>query len=127
MKKWKMISGIVSIVLGIVLAFQAYQARDIVSEVLETYDSSNMVYVFVAIVFAGGFVSIVLLLGGIISLVKRDGGIGSNIVLIVMNLAAVAFAMFCASLFRYLSFYAAWCLVCLVMAIVSIVKGKKSN
>lgn len=117
MKTWKLVSGILSIVLFAVVSFQSC-AAGVVNTLSENGESSGS---------AGILVAILMLAGGIVSIATRKGGKGGNIALIVLfGLAAlVGFAL--AGSYADLNIWAAWCLICAVLAIISLVKGKKSE
>lgn len=118
MKTWKLVSGILSIVLFIVVAFQSC-AAGFVNAVENNGQSSGS---------AGVIVSIVMLSGGIVSIATRKGeGKGGNIALIVLFGigALVGFAL--AGNFSDLNIWAAWCAVNAFLAIISIVKGNNPS
>ncbi len=74
MKTWKLVSGILSIVLFIMVAFQSC-AVGIGNTLGETGEVGGS---------AGIIVAIMLLAGGIVSIATRKGGKGGNIALIVL-------------------------------------------
>lgn len=118
MKTWKLVSGILSIILFIVVSFQSC-AAGLVNTIEDNGQSSGS---------AGMLVSILMLAGGIVSIAtKNKEGKGGNIALIVLfGLAAlVGFAL--SGNFGDLNIWAGWCLVNAVLAIVAIVKGKKKS
>lgn len=115
MKTWKLISGILSIVLFIVVAFQSC-AAGIGNALSENGESSGS---------GGIMVAIMMLSGGIVSIATRKGeGKGGNIALIVLFGigALVGFAL--AGSFTDLNIWAAWCLINAVLAVIAIVKRK---
>ena len=85
MKIWKLVSGILSIVLTFFVLFQSCAAG--LSNALESNGESCG--------SAGVIVAILLLTGGIVSIATRNGSKGGNIALIVLfGLAAlVGFAL----------------------------------
>ena len=114
MKTWKLVSGILSIILFVFVAFQSCAAG--VGNVLaENGESGGS---------AGIIVAVLLLAGGIVSICARKGGRGLNIALIVIFGigAVVGFTM--AGSFADLNIWAGWCLINAVLAVVSIVKQK---
>ena len=116
MKTWKLVSGILSIIMFVFVTFQSCAAG-----VANTLDATGEVGGS-----AGLIVAIMLLAGGIISIVTRKGSKGGNIALIVIfGIGAICgFAL--AGSYADLKIWAGWCLICAILAIVSLVKGKKA-
>lgn len=117
MKTWKLVSGIISIVLFILVIFQSC-AVGVANALEESGESSGS---------AGLIVSIMMLAGGIVSIATRKGGKGGNIALIVLfGLGAlVGFTM--AGSYTDLLIWASWCLICAALAAVSLIKGSKKT
>ena len=116
MKTWKLVSGILSIVLFIVVAFQSC-AAGLANALTENGESSGS---------AGIIVAIVMLAGGIVSIATRKSvGKGGNIALIVLfGLGAlVGFAL--AGSFADLNIWAAWCPINAVLAVIAMIKRSK--
>ena len=114
MKTWKLVSGILSIVLFFMVAFQSC-AAGLNNSLSETGEVSGS---------AGIIVAIMLLAGGIVSIATRKGGKGGNIALIVLFGIATIFGYALAGSFSDLRIWATWCLVNVILAIVSLVKQK---
>ena len=114
MKTWKLVSGILSIILFVFVAFQSC-AAGVGNALAENGESGGS---------AGIIVAVLLLAGGIVSICARKGGRGLNIALIVIFGigAVVGFTM--AGSFADLNICAGWCLINAVLAVVSIVKQK---
>lgn len=114
MKTWKLVSGILSIILFVFVAFQSC-AAGVGNALAENGESGGS---------AGIIVAVLLLAGGIVSICARKGGRGLNIALIVIFGigAVVGFTM--AGSFADLNIWAGWCLINVVLAVVSIVKQK---
>ena len=114
MKTWKLVSGILSIVLFFMVAFQSC-AAGVVNSMEANGEGSGS---------AGIIVAILMLAGGIVAIATRNGSKGGNIALIVLfGLAAiVGFAL--AGNFSDLVIWAAWCLICVMLALVALVKSK---
>ncbi|GFO86441.1 MULTISPECIES: hypothetical protein [Anaerostipes] len=114
MKTWKLVSGILSIILFVFVAFQSC-AAGVGNALAENGESGGS---------AGIIVAVLLLAGGIVSICARKGGRGLNIALIVIFGigAVVGFTM--AGSFADLNIWAGWCLINAVLAVVSIVKQK---
>lgn len=118
MKTWKLVSGILSIVLFIVVAFQSC-AAGMVNAIEANGQSSGS---------GGIIVSIMMLSGGIVSIATRKNGKkGSNIALIVLfgigSLAGFALA----GNFTDLNIWATWCLINAVLAVIDMFKGNKTD
>lgn len=116
MKTWKLVSGILSIVLFIMVAFQSC-AVGIGNTLGETGEVGGS---------AGIIVAIMLLAGGIVSIATRKGGKGGNIALIVLfgigALLGLGYGL--AGSYSDLYIWATWCLINVILAIVSLVKNK---
>lgn len=117
MKTWKLVSGIISIVLFFLVAFQSCAAG--ISNSLEENGEVGGT--------AGMFVAFMLLAGGIVSIATRKGGKGGNIALIVLFLlgAIVGFAL--GGSYADLVFWSAWCLICGGLAVVSLIFSNESK
>lgn len=118
MKTWKLVSGILSIVLFALVAFQSCAAG--MSNALEENGELSG--------SAGIIVAVLLLTGGIVSIATRKStGKGGNIALIIIfGLAAViGFALH--GSYSDLTIWAGWCLINAVLAVVAMVKGGKNK
>lgn len=116
MKNWKLVSGILSIIMFFMVAFQSC-AAGISNTLGETGEVSGS---------AGIIVAIMLLAGGIVSIVTRKGSKGGNIAIIVLFGIGALFGYALAGSFSDLNIWATWCLVNVILAIVSLVKSKKA-
>ena len=114
MKTWKLVSGILSIVLFIMVAFQSC-AVGIGNTLGETGEVGGS---------AGIIVAIMLLAGGIVSIATRKGGKGGNIALIVLFGIGALLGYGLAGSYSDLYIWATWCLINVILAIVSLVKNK---
>ena len=113
MKVWKLVSGILSIILFVFVSFQSCAAG------VSNGEASGS---------AGIIVAILMLAGGIVSIATRKSlGKGGNIALIVLfGLAAIiGFAGY--GSFSDLAIWAGWCLINAVLAVVALVMAKKNN
>ena len=115
MKVWKLVSGILSIVLSVFVVLQS-GAAGMVNAMEGNGEVSGT---------AGILVAVMLLVGGIVSIASRKGGKGGNIaVLILYGLGTlVCFTM--AGSYSDLRIWAGWCLICALLAVVALVKGKQ--
>ena len=74
---------------------------------------------------AGVIVALMLLAGGIVSIATRKGGKGGNIALIVLFGIGALCGFTMAGSYGDLYIWAAWCLICVILAIVALIKSKK--
>ena len=116
MKTWKLVSGMLSIVLFVFVTFQSCAAG-----VANTLEANGEVGGS-----AGIIVAIMLLAGGIVSIATRKGGKGGNIALIVLFGIGALCGYTMAGSYGDLYIWATWCLICAVLAIVSLIKGNKT-
>lgn len=115
MKTWKLVSGILSIILFVIVTFQSCPAG--VANSLEANGETSG--------SAGVLVAILMLAGGIVSVATRNAEKkGGNIALIVLfGLAAlVGFTGF--GSFSDLAIWAGWCLINAILAVVAMIKSK---
>lgn len=117
MKTWKLVAGILSMVLFMVVVFQSCAVG--VSNALESSsDVSGS---------AGIVVAILMLAGGIVSVVTRtSGGKGGNIALIILFGLAALLGFTDNGKFTDLEVWATWCLINAVIALIAIFKSKKT-
>lgn len=116
MKTWKLVSGILSIVLFVFVTFQSCAAG-----VANTLEANGEVSGS-----AGILVAVFMLAGGIVSIATRKSqGKGGNIALIILFgiAAAVGFANF--GSYSDLAIWSGWCLINAVLALVALITGKK--
>lgn len=118
MKVWKLVSGILSIVLFLIVSFQSCAAgiSNTLSDNGEVGGS------------AGVLVAIFLLAGGIVSIATRNSkGKGGNIALIILFGLATIIGLALAGSYLDLKIWAAWCAINVVLAIIALVKTPKSK
>lgn len=116
MKTWKLVSGILSTVLFVLVAFQSC-AAGLGNALAENGESSGS---------GGIFVAILMLSGGIVSIATRKSkGKGGNIALIVLFGLAALVGFGSAGSFTDLNIWAFWCLINAILAVVAMVKSKK--
>ena len=116
MKVWKLVSGILSIVLFLIVSFQSCAAgiSNTLSDNGEVGGS------------AGVLVAIFLLAGGIVSIATRNSkGKGGNIALIILFGLATIIGLALAGSYLDLKIWAAWCAINVVLAIIALVKNSK--
>ena len=116
MKAWKLVSGILSIVLFAVVAFQSCAAG-----VANTLESNGEVSGS-----AGILLAILMLSGGIVSIAKRNAqGKGGNIALIVLFGIAAIVGFANVGSYSDLAIWSGWCLINAVLAVLALIGGKK--
>ena len=116
MKVWKLVSGILSIILFMVIELQSC-AAGVVNALEDNGGSSGSV----------GFIcGILILAGGIVSIVSRKStGKGGNIALIVLFGLAALFGFAGYGNYSDLVVWSVWALINAVLAVVSMIKNKK--
>lgn len=119
MKTWKLVSGILSIVLSIFVMFQS-SAAGLLNALDGSKESSGT---------AGLFVAFLMIAGGIVLIaVRKKISNGGNIALIVIfGLAALIGFVSAAGKFKDLYFWASWCLLLAVLAIICIIKNRNNT
>lgn len=116
MRVWKLVSGILCIVLSLLVIFQSCAAG--ISNTLEANGEVGG--------SAGVMVSIMLLAGGIVSIaIRNHTGKGGNIALAILFGLGALLGFMLAGSYRDLYIWAGWCLICAVLAIVSIFHSPK--
>ena len=118
MKTWKLVSGILSMILFVIVTFQSCAAG--VANSLEANGETSG--------SAGVLVAILMLAGGIVSVATRKSEKnGGNIALIVLfGLAALlGFANY--GSYSDLAIWSGWCLLNAVLAVVAMLIGKKKT
>ena len=117
MKTWKLVSGILSIVLFVLVSFQSCAAG--ISNTLEENGEMGGT--------AGLIVALMLLAGGIVSICTRKGGKSGNIALIVLFGLGALIGFTLAGSYADLSIWSSWCLICAALALVALIKGRKTE
>ena len=113
-KTWKLVSGILSIVLCSFVMLQSCAAG--LSNTLEENGEVGG--------SAGVVVSLMLLAGGIVSVATRKGGKGGNIALIVLFGIGALCGFTMAGSYGDLYIWASWCRICVIFAVISLIKSK---
>lgn len=118
MKTWKLVSGILSIVLFLVVAFQSC-AAGLGNAIAENGETSGS---------AGILLAILMLAGGIVSVaVRKSNEKGGNIALIVLFGLAFAVGFTNAGSFSDLKVWSVWCLINAILALFAIIKKKPAE
>lgn len=117
MKTWKLVSGILSIILSVFVFFQSSIAglANTLSDNGEVGGSAGLI------------VAIMLLAGGIVSIATRKGGKGGNVALIILFGIGALLGSTLAGSYGDLIIWSFWCLICAVLAVVALAKGKKNE
>ena len=118
MKVWKLVSGIISIILFVIVTFQSCAAG--LSNALEANGEVSGT--------AGAMVAVFMLAGGIVSIATRNAkGKGGNIALLILfGLAAlIGFANY--GSYSDLAIWSGWCLMNAVLAVVAMITCKKKK
>lgn len=114
MKTWKLVAGILSIVLFAFVSLQSC-AVGFGNTLADNGEVGGS---------AGILVSIALLTGGIVSIATRNTkGKGGDIALIVLFAIGAFFGFTCAGSYGDLNIWAGWCLINAILAIVNMVKN----
>ena len=118
MKTWKLISGILSIVLFVLVGFQSC-AAGVANTLEESGELSGT---------AGLMVAILMLAGGIVSIATRNSEKnGGNIALIIIFGLAALIGFAAHGSYSDLVIWSGWCLINAVIAVIAIVKKPKGN
>lgn len=112
---WKLVSGIISMVLFIFVVFQSCAAGTY-NALMGNGEVSGS---------AGVIVAILMLAGGIVSVATRNSlGNGGNIALIVLFSLATLIGFLLAGSYSDLYIWSLWCLVNTVLAIIALTKNR---
>ena len=115
MKIWRLVSGILSIVLSVFVVLQSGAAG--LANALEQNGEVGG--------SAGLLVAIMLLVGGIVSIVVRNGGKGGSIALFILFGLGALLGFSGAGSYKDLNIWAGWCLICAVLGLLGIFGKKK--
>lgn len=102
MKTWKLVSGILSIVLSVFVIFQALIVG-MGNTLAQNGDVSGGI---------GLFVALLMLAGGIVSIVTRNGGKESNIAILIIFGIAGWLAFSYKTTYPDLAIWGGWCAIC---------------
>lgn len=115
MKVWKLVSGILSIIIFVIVEFQSC-AAGVVNALDENGGSSGSI---------GFLCGLLILTGGVVSIASRNSiKNGGNIALIVIFGLAAIIGFLGYGNYSDLVFWSIWALINAVLAIVSFVKNK---
>lgn len=118
MKVWKLVSGILSMVLFVVVTFQSC-AVGLANSLSESEEVSGT---------AGVLLAVLMLAGGIVSVATRKSvKNGGNIALIVLFGLAALIGFMNHGTYSDLVIWSVWCLINVVLAVVAMVTGGKRN
>ena len=115
MRVWKLVSGILSIIMFVFVTFQSC-AAGVVNALEDNGGISGSV---------GVIVGILMLAGGIVSIATRNKtGKGHDIALIVLFGLAAVFGFAGYGNYSDLVIWSVWCLINAVLAVVSMIKNR---
>lgn len=117
MKTWRLVAGILSIILSLFVTFQSGIAG-LSNAMQQNGESSGS---------AGLFVAIFMLTGGIISICVRKGGKGGSIALAIVFLLAFLLGISSAGSYKDLVIWSYWCLINGILAVIGIFLKKKTD
>lgn len=118
MKTWKLVSGILSIVLCTFVLFQSCAAGT-VNAIEANGEVSGT---------SGFLVASLMLAGGIVSIVTRRGTKHGNIAIVILyGIASLIGFTGAGTYFTDLYIWATWCAICAVLAIVNLIKNKQKQ
>ncbi len=118
MKIWKLVSGILCIVFCAMVGFQSC-ATGLANALEENATDTSA---------AGGvLLGILMLAGGIVSIATRNGGKGGSIATLVLFLLAALMGFANRGTYADLVIWAAWCLICAIMALIELLTTKKNR
>lgn len=117
MKVWRLVSGILSIVLSVFVTFQSGVAG-LGNAMAQNGEVSGS---------AGLMVAILLLVGGIVSIVVRNGGKGGSIALFILFGIGALLGFSNAGSYGDLKIWSAWCLICAVLGLLGVFGKKKEQ
>lgn len=117
MKTWKLVSGIISIVLCAFVLFQSCAVG--FGEALAEAESASGA--------SGTIVALLMLAGGIVSIATRSGARGGSIAVAILYALAAVVGFAGAGVFADLNVWAAWCAICAVLGIVAAVRAGSSS
>ena len=118
MKTWKLVSGILCVVLFMIVMLQSCAAG--LSNAIEGSEEISGT--------AGVFLAIMMLTGGIVSIATRKAkGKGGNIALIILFGLASVVGYAGKGSFSDLGIWAGWCLINVFFAVISLLKKEKKK
>ena len=113
MKTWRLVSGILCCVLSAYIVFQSMAAGLLIA-VTQSGDHGAA---------AGMLVAMLVLAAGIVSIVLRKGGKGSNIALLALFAVAAGISFTSAKVYQDLLVWGGWCAICGIVAVINFVGG----
>lgn len=118
MKVWKLVSGILNIILFVFVTFQSC-AAGIGNSLSGSEEVSGS---------AGVIVAVMLLVAGILSIVfRKSDSKGGHIAITILYAIGAVMGFLLAGSFSDLRIWAGWCLICLILTVLAMLKGNKKN
>lgn len=116
MKTWKLVSGIISIVLSAVVVYQS-RAASIIDRI-----ANNLLNAGSYSGTIGYIVALLMVAGGIVSIVTRKGNKVGDIAIIVLFGVAALLGYTMGGIYVDLIVWSTWCVACAVVAIISLLR-----
>ena len=116
MKTWKLVSGIISIVLSAVVVYQS-RAASIIDRI-----ANNLLNAGSYSGTIGYIVALLMVAGGIVSIVTRKGNKAGDIAIIVLFGIAALLGYTMGGIYVDLIVWSTWCVACAVVAIISLLR-----
>ena len=121
MKTWKLLSGIISIVLSAVVVYQSRAASfidRIANNLLDVGSYSGTI---------GYIVALLMVAGGIVSIVTRKGSKPGDISIVVLFGIASLLGYTMGGIYVDLIVWSTWCIACATVAVISLVRGSNTK
>ena len=118
MKTWKLVAGILSIIIFLIVEFQSCAAGAVNALENNGGISGSIGFICGILILAGGIVSIA---------VRKSPGKGGNIALIVLFGLAALFGFAGYGNYKDLVIWSAWALINAILALVCIIRNKKTE
>lgn len=117
MKTWRLVSGVLSIVLFVVVTFQSCAAG-----VVNSIESNKQVSGS-----AGFLVAVMMLVGGIVSIATKNKEKGGCIATLILYGIGAVIGFVLAGNFQDLYIWAGWCLLCAVLSVPALKSKPEEN
>lgn len=117
MKVWKLVSGILSIIIAVFMFGQSQLVG--FGQVITESDTSSS---------GGGIIAAILILAaGIVSIAVKKGGKGGAIAILILFLLGMMFTFPFMKDFPDLGIYGGWCTICAFLALISAIQEGHKN
>lgn len=112
MKVWKLVSGVISLVLSVLVLMQSCVVG--FGEALTDAESMSGT--------SGIVVAFLMIAGGIVSIVTRNAGRGGGVATAIIYFLAAVVGFAGAGVYTDLNIWAAWCAICVVLAVIAAIR-----